>query len=202
MEAPGSVFFGATPRGGLKRSWTLSVDPAAARGRVIISVKRGANGSRRLHDTISAPHGAIHMLGVAGDFTPALARPETRPVLLLAGGIGITPFRAMIPAFAAQRRPLALVSSVRTIAGEICTRRDRMRRSRTLTRCHDRRGALRRRAGRARGRHSDGHGDRRAAGQRVGGAARARRRGAACCERTRGRRRACVRRVYLRPARL
>lgn len=115
VDAPGSIVFSASPRG-LKRSWTLSVHPSVARGRVVISVKRGSNASRRLHDNMAAPQGEIHLLGVAGMFTPSLAQPESRPVLLIAGGIGVTPMRAMIPAFVAAKRPVALVYSVRTIA--------------------------------------------------------------------------------------
>lgn len=113
--APGDVDVGASPRG-VKRSWTLSVHPTVALGRVIISVKRGLNASRRLHDYMTAPLGEIHLLGVAGKFTPALAKPESRPVLLIAGGIGVTPMRAMIPSFVAAQRAVALVYSVRTIS--------------------------------------------------------------------------------------
>jgi ferredoxin-NADP reductase len=65
---------------------------------------------------MAAPDGEIHFLGVSGMFTPALAEPVFRPVLLVAGGIGVTPMRAMIPEFIAAKRPVALVYSVRMVS--------------------------------------------------------------------------------------
>ena len=109
-DAPGTVFFASTTT----RSWTLAVHPSASRGNVVITVKRGTNASRRLHETMRPQAGSIRFVGVAGTFTPALSR--SRPVLLIAGGIGVTPFRAMLPAFIAQQRPVALVYSVRVVA--------------------------------------------------------------------------------------
>jgi ferredoxin-NADP reductase/cytochrome b involved in lipid metabolism len=103
-----------TPRG-LKRTWTLSAHPSVADGRVVISVRCAAHASRILHDTMR-PGGTIRLLGVAGTFTPELARSAHRPILLLAGGIGITAMRAMIPTFVAAHRQVALVYSVRTLA--------------------------------------------------------------------------------------
>ena len=98
----------------LRRSWTLSVHPTKANGRVVISVLRAAHASRILHETMR-PGGSINFMGVAGTFTTSLA-VSNRPTLLLAGGIGITPMRAMLPGFIAARRDVGLVYSVRTLS--------------------------------------------------------------------------------------
>lgn len=73
------------------RTYTISVAPSD--GIYRISIKRDGLVSQHLHDTIRA--GAlIKVRAPAGDFTiDALA---TRPAVLLAGGVGITPMLAML----------------------------------------------------------------------------------------------------------
>jgi ferredoxin-NADP reductase/cytochrome b involved in lipid metabolism len=100
-------------RSEVKRSWTLSVHPSKSNGRVVISVKRGAHASRYLHESMS-PGGSIRFFGIAGTFTPERMRSQ-RSVLLLAGGIGITPMRAMLPSFIGAGVPVSLVYSVRSL---------------------------------------------------------------------------------------
>lgn len=98
--------------GGLIRSYSLAGDPGD-RTRWLLGVLRetqGRGGSRAMHDsvrvgdliTVSAPRNAF-----------ALAKEATR-TLLLAGGIGITPLKAMAHVLARQGRAFELHYCART----------------------------------------------------------------------------------------
>lgn len=83
-----------TPAGAgkpLLRTYTLSVAPSDGIHR--ISVKRDGLVSRHLHDTIRVGD-IIEARGPAGGFT--IDARATRPAVLLAGGVGITPLLAML----------------------------------------------------------------------------------------------------------
>ena len=100
-----------------RRTWTISLHPSVSQGRIAITVKRVGKFSGWLHDSMQPGLGAIELDSVAGTFTPRLTHGSGRPVLLIAAGIGITPFRAMIPDLLAPgSQPLTLVYSVRTLA--------------------------------------------------------------------------------------
>lgn len=73
------------------RNYTLSAAPSD--GIYRISVKREGTVSRHLHDTIRVGD-VIEARAPAGDFT--IDARETRPAVLLAGGVGITPMLAML----------------------------------------------------------------------------------------------------------
>jgi ferredoxin-NADP reductase len=73
------------------RTYTLSVAPSD--GTYRISVKRDGAVSSYLHDQLHEG-GMIEARTPAGNFT--LDTGETRPVVLLAGGVGITPMLAML----------------------------------------------------------------------------------------------------------
>ncbi|MBX4893007.1 2Fe-2S iron-sulfur cluster-binding protein [Rhizobium bangladeshense] len=73
------------------RTYTLSVAPSD--GIYRISVKRDGRVSQFLHDTI-AVGGVIEARAPAGDFR--IDARSTRPAVLLAGGVGITPMLAML----------------------------------------------------------------------------------------------------------
>lgn len=96
-------------------TYTIASDPADQRG-YRISVKRapgGKGGSAFLHD--QAPIGQrIPAEPPRGRFTLA---DDDRPVLLLTGGIGITPALAMLPVLARQpTRPVYFVHACRDLA--------------------------------------------------------------------------------------
>jgi ferredoxin-NADP reductase len=89
------------------RNYSLSGDPADA-GRWRISVKRepGGLGSGYMHDAMAV--GAIvEALGPKGRFT--LAEGSRRPVILLAGGVGITPLLAMAHRLASDGKRAATI---------------------------------------------------------------------------------------------
>lgn len=59
------------------------------------------------------PGDPVEFRGALGEFVPA---PGAGPALLIAGGIGVTPMRAMLLEFAKQRRRAVLLYSVRAAA--------------------------------------------------------------------------------------
>ncbi len=95
----------------LRRTWSLSGDPAAARYR--ITVKRESKGlaSRHLHDQF-APGTVLAAGPPAGDFTLGC---ERCPVALVSAGVGLTPLVSMLHALAdeAGERPVWFVHGAR-----------------------------------------------------------------------------------------
>ncbi len=75
----------------LMRTYTLSVAPSD--GFYRLSVKRGGRVSEYLHDKLKVGD-LIEARGPLGDFT--VNALERRPLVLLAGGIGVTPMLAML----------------------------------------------------------------------------------------------------------
>jgi uncharacterized protein len=102
-----------TPYGkAVPRSYSLSSDPAdLTQYRISVRREPGGFGSAHVHDAM--PVGAtIEATGPKGQFM--LDRISARPVLLLAGGIGITPLLSMAHALAADpSRPAWLVHAGR-----------------------------------------------------------------------------------------
>jgi uncharacterized protein len=102
-----------TPEGkGVPRNYSLSSDPAdLTHYRISVRKEPGGLGAMHMHDAM--PVGAtIEATGPKGQFT--LDRIQARPVLLLAGGIGITPLLSMAHALAAEpSRPTWLIHAGR-----------------------------------------------------------------------------------------
>ena len=104
----------ATP---LIRTYTLSLAPSD--GAYRISVKREGAVSRHLHDDVHVGD-VIEARAPAGGFTVDAREP--RPVVLLAGGVGITPMLAMLrhivyEGLRKQRvRPTVLIQAARSLA--------------------------------------------------------------------------------------
>ncbi|KAK9815150.1 hypothetical protein WJX73_008896 [Symbiochloris irregularis] len=93
------------------RTWTISSHPDESRETqsFTISVKKAGLISSWLHDNLK-PGSVIEWRGALGDFTPIAG---DKPVLLVAGGIGITPMRSFLITFSKERRPVTLLYSVR-----------------------------------------------------------------------------------------
>lgn len=113
----------------VRRSYTLASSPTQ-RDRVEITVKRKADGwvSGHLHDTLTVG-GFLHVAAPAGRFgcteagplAAAPGAPAPRAVLLIAGGVGITPMMSVIRYLTARGWPgtLHLLYAVRTSADVI-----------------------------------------------------------------------------------
>ncbi|MFN3400682.1 MAG: NO-inducible flavohemoprotein [Ferrovibrio sp.] len=90
--------FDATGMPGLKRNYSISSAPGAENYR--ITVKREGEASKFLHE---APIGTVlEATPPAGDFH--LSEKPKRPLILLSGGVGLTPFASMLPVIAEQHR--------------------------------------------------------------------------------------------------
>lgn len=92
--------FGAAEGPAMKRNYSISCAPNGDHYR--ISVKREANGnggSRFLHDHVGVG-GVIEATPPSGDFFLPEAPP--RPVVLLSGGVGLTPMVSMLETIAAD----------------------------------------------------------------------------------------------------
>jgi len=86
----------------LKRNYSISSAPDA--GQYRISVKREPHGvvSGWLHD-MAGPGTMLKVAPPAGEFF--LEEPATRPVVLVSGGVGLTPLVSMLEAIAGRRTP-------------------------------------------------------------------------------------------------
>ncbi|MCQ2005986.1 2Fe-2S iron-sulfur cluster-binding protein [Rhizobium sp. NRK18] len=87
----------------LRRTYTVS-SPPSLQGRYRITVKRESapgteHASALLHDTVN-PGDVLEIAGPSGDFT--LDACSTRAVLLLSGGVGLTPMISMLHELAHQ----------------------------------------------------------------------------------------------------
>lgn len=90
--------FDAAGAPGLKRNYSISSAPSVEEYR--ITVKRQGEASAFLHDM---PVGTVlEATPPAGDFY--LGDNLRRPVILLSGGVGVTPFASMLPVLAEQHR--------------------------------------------------------------------------------------------------
>jgi uncharacterized protein len=102
-----------TPDGrAVPRNYSLSSDPAdLTHYRISVRKEPGGLGADHMHNAMPAG-AAIEATGPKGHFT--LDRTSTRPSLLLAGGIGITPLLSMAHALAADpSRPTFLFHAVK-----------------------------------------------------------------------------------------
>lgn len=97
----------------IRRNYSLSDAPAQAYYR--ISVKREPNGvaSNYLHDNVEIGS-SLELLAPCGEF---LLREATRPLVLLTGGVGITPAISMLNATASSGRPIHFIHAA--LNGEV-----------------------------------------------------------------------------------
>jgi nitric oxide dioxygenase len=93
----------------VRRNYSLSAAPNGQRYR--ISVKREAGGlvSNYLHDFVH-PGDSLELFPPAGAFT---LRKSDRPLVLLSGGVGITPTVAMLQAALDDDRPIHFIHAAR-----------------------------------------------------------------------------------------
>ncbi|MBL8588555.1 MAG: 2Fe-2S iron-sulfur cluster binding domain-containing protein [Methylobacteriaceae bacterium] len=90
-----------------QRTYSISSDPAdGTRRRISVKREPGGVGSGHMHDRMP-PGATIETLAPKGAFT--LDETSNRPVILLAGGIGVTPLLAMAHALARTARRATLI---------------------------------------------------------------------------------------------
>jgi nitric oxide dioxygenase len=94
----------------LRRNYSLSDAPRQPWYRISVKREQGGTVSNWLHDHVEA--GAVLQIQPpAGDFT--LDAQARRPLLLVTGGVGITPAMAMLEAAAASGRPIHFIHAAR-----------------------------------------------------------------------------------------
>jgi nitric oxide dioxygenase len=93
----------------LRRNYSLSA--AANRHEYRISVKREPGGkvSNHLHDNVHE-NDTLELFAPTGDFK---LEPNDKPLVLISGGVGITPTLAMLQAALATQRPVHFIHSAR-----------------------------------------------------------------------------------------
>lgn len=100
----------------LNRTWTVSSHPSTSEITFTITVKRMGVVSSWLHKSmVEGEH--ILFRGFGGDFTPIQSEVDqvhASAVLLVAGGIGVTPLRSMLPEFVSAGTDTVMIYSVRT----------------------------------------------------------------------------------------
>lgn len=104
----------------LTRTWTISSDPQYVNdnARFVITVKRVGIVTSFLHDDFEVGQ-KLPLRAIAGDFTPnfeTIRATTPSGVLLVAGGIGITPLKAMLPGLLACGIAVTLLYSVRKLS--------------------------------------------------------------------------------------
>ena len=103
-----------TDEKGNSRTFSIASPPQDA-GRLVIATRM--TGSALKRSLAEAPLGTpVSIFGPAGDFTLG---PDPTPVVFIAGGIGITPFRSMLLDAAARGlpHPITLIYSNRMLEG-------------------------------------------------------------------------------------
>jgi nitric oxide dioxygenase len=83
----------------LKRNYSISSAPADHSYRISVKREPGGIVSNWLHDR-AAPGTALKVAPPAGEF--CLMQPAQRPVVLVSGGVGLTPLMSMLETIAAQ----------------------------------------------------------------------------------------------------
>lgn len=95
-----------------KSAYSLAGAPHESRGSILLAIKIRGDFTQRIRGL--KPGDALNVQGPFGRFT---APPGDAPLVLLAGGIGITPFRSLLRHLleGGSRRPVTLIYSCRTL---------------------------------------------------------------------------------------
>ena len=96
----------------VRRNYSLSAPPNGSTYRISVKREPGGVVSNHLHDALGVG-AAIDLFPPAGDF---VLQPGSRSLVLISGGVGITPMLAMLHAAHEQRRPVTFVHFARSDA--------------------------------------------------------------------------------------
>ena len=89
----------------LRRNYSLSCAPGEGYYRISVKRETGGGGSNYLHDQVNEGD-VVELLPPSGEFVLTSAH---RPLVLLTGGVGITPAMSMLKAAAPSGRPIEFV---------------------------------------------------------------------------------------------
>lgn len=92
-----------------RRNYSLSAPPNGATYRISVKREPGGRVSNHLHDAVRAGD-ALELFAPAGEF---VLDPGARPLVLISGGVGITPTLPMLHAAHAQGRPVTFLHFAR-----------------------------------------------------------------------------------------
>ena len=96
----------------VRRNYSLSAPPNGSTYRISVKREPGGVVSNHLHDALDVGV-AIDLFPPAGEF---VLQPGERPLVLISGGVGITPTLPMLHAAHEQRRPVTFVHFARSAA--------------------------------------------------------------------------------------
>jgi nitric oxide dioxygenase len=93
-----------------RRNYSLSAAPNGATYQISVKREQGGAMSNHLHDAVREGD-VVELLPPSGVFT--LAAHDSRPIVFISGGVGITPTLAMLPAALASGRDVHFIHAAR-----------------------------------------------------------------------------------------
>lgn len=93
----------------MRRQYSLSAESNGETYRISVKRERGGKVSNFLHDAVQ-PGDTVELFPPAGAFT---LRESDKPLVLISGGVGITPTLAMLSAALRTRRPVHFIHAAR-----------------------------------------------------------------------------------------
>jgi nitric oxide dioxygenase len=92
-----------------RRNYSLSAAPNGEQYRISVKREPGGKASNHLHDRVQ-PGDTLELFPPSGEFN---LRPGEKPLVLISGGVGITPTLAMLTAALPQGRPIHFIHCAR-----------------------------------------------------------------------------------------
>ncbi|MFA4954041.1 MAG: FAD-dependent oxidoreductase [Patescibacteria group bacterium] len=91
-----------------KAAYSIASSPEESKDKILLAIKLREGFTRRIKDLRAGD-----IVGIQGPFGAFTPRDSDTPLVMLAGGIGITPLRSMVRAFEKSERPMTLIYSNR-----------------------------------------------------------------------------------------
>lgn len=93
-----------------KAAYSIASAPEESKDRILLAIRLRNGFTRRVKELK-----LNEIVGVQGPFGAFTPREESVPLVMLAGGIGVAPFRSIVRALASKARPMTLIYSNRTL---------------------------------------------------------------------------------------